>query len=835
MESTAIDTLDGVDATDPAADVNIIDDPVVGETDAAEPTVAIPPSCSGFGAVVDSLFNDGRLVHLETIAPRPAIHAGLESDLPAAIAHCLPDDGLYRHQAEAIDLIRKGRSVVVATGTASGKSLCFQIPIAESIVTGLRSGTSLLLYPTKALAQDQLRAFNELDVKGMKAATYDGDASRDERTWARNNANVLLTNPEMLHHGLLPHHGKWATFLKRLDYIVIDELHVFRGIFGTHLAHVLRRLRRMCQRYGSDPTFVFCSATIGRPEELASELCGKDVVAVTDDGSPYGRRHIALVQPAWIDAERGIRQSPATETIRVITDLVLADRRIIAFCGSRALTERVAAGVARNLPPELRDMVRPYRSGYLAAERREIEAELTGGSLRAVVTTSALELGVDISGLDATVLCGFPGTVASMWQQIGRAGRLQQDSLAVLVAGDDQLDQWFMANPNELFERPPEPAVVNVTNPNILDPHLGCAAFEWPLKHNDDEWWPDLDEAVRRNVLADQMRIRPDGRRLPRAVWDGPGMPFHRIGLRSASGGELRIVDDDGDLIGTVEMSRAAHLVHPGAVYLHRGQSFKVLDLDLAARTATVEPDDGSTWTQAKLDDRHRGTRHRIGQGGRPLDAAPRPGEGDHPGRRLPGEGHREPRDTGHRGSRSASRGIGDDLDLVRVAAGTDRPGRDPRLRAPRGPPRRGAHRHRHPPPVHDLRSVGRRRRVDRGCSTHRAADHLHLRRLSRRRRDRRSGVLGRRSAPGGHRRHPRRLPVCDRVPVVCAVTEVRQRQRTARQDGGAGPAGQHTRTPRAVLTVDPGPGYSTRMVTSARRVTSPTRRPTTGTSVAAR
>ncbi|MDH3295200.1 MAG: DUF1998 domain-containing protein, partial [Acidimicrobiia bacterium] len=392
----------------------------------------------------------------------------------------------------------------------------------------------------------------------------------------------------------------WATFLKRLDYIVVDELHVFRGIFGTHLAHVLRRVRRLCQRYGSDPTFVFCSATIGQPEELASELCGKKVTAVADDGSPYGRRHIALVQPAWIDEERGLRQSPATETIRVVTDLVLADRRVIAFCGSRALTERVAAGVARNLPHDLGDTVRPYRSGYLAGERREIEAELVAGSLRAVVATSALELGVDIGGLDATVLCGFPGTVASMWQQVGRAGRLQQDSLAVLVAGEDQLDQWFMAHPTELFDRPPEPAVINVTNPNIVDPHLGCAAYEWPLKHNDDQWWPDLDEAVRRSVMADEMRIRPDRHRMPRAVWDGHGMPFHRIGLRSASGGELEIVDYDRGLIGTVEMSRACHLVHPGAVYLHRGQQYKVLDLDLAARTALVEPHDDSTWTQAR-------------------------------------------------------------------------------------------------------------------------------------------------------------------------------------------------------------------------------------------
>ena len=553
----------------------------------------------GIAEAVDGFRRDGRLVHLEELPERPAVFAELSRPLPERIAHCLPER-IYAHQAAAIDLIRDGASVVVATGTASGKSLCFQIPIAESIVTGLRPGTSLLLYPTKALAQDQLRAFGDLEIPDLKAVTYDGDASKEQRAWARSNANVLLTNPEMLHNGILPHHGKWATFLKRLDYVVVDELHVLRGIFGTHVSHLLRRLRRMCARYGSDPTFVFCSATIGDPEVLASELCGKPVTAVSHDGSPCGPRHIAVVQPALIDEERGIRQSPATETIRAVTDLVLGGRRVIAFCGSRALTERVAAGVGRSLPPELRDTVRPYRSGYLAAERREIEAELVSGSLRAVVTTSALELGVDIGGLDATVLCGFPGTIASMWQQIGRAGRSRQASISVLVAGEDQLDQWFVNHPTDLFERPPEPVVVNVANPNILDPHLGCAAYERPLDHLDERWWPELDDAVHRNVLGDQLRIRPDGMRLPRAVWDGRGMPFHRISLRSASGGEVRIVDDDDQLIGTVEAARAANLVHPGAVYLHRGQPWKVIDLDLDRREAIVEPDDGGTWTQAR-------------------------------------------------------------------------------------------------------------------------------------------------------------------------------------------------------------------------------------------
>jgi DEAD/DEAH box helicase domain-containing protein len=558
------------------------------------------PTGTSAEEAIEGFRRDGRLVHLERLPERPAIHGELSRPLHERMAHCLPER-IYTHQAQAIDLIRDGHSVVVATGTASGKSLCYQIPIAESVVAGLRSGTSLLLYPTKALAQDQLRAFGDLGIPGLKAVTYDGDASKQERAWARSNANVLLTNPEMLHNGILPHHGKWATFLKRLDYVVVDELHVLRGIFGTHVSHLLRRLRRLCARYGSDPTFVFCSATIGDPEILATELCGKPVIPVTDDGSPCGTRHIAVVQPALVDEDRGIRQSPATETIRAVTDLVLSGRRVIAFCGSRALTERVAAGVARSVPPELADTVRPYRSGYLAAERREIEAELASGALRAVVTTSALELGVDIGGLDATVLCGFPGTIASMWQQIGRAGRSRQESVSVLVAGEDQLDQWFVNHPRDLFERPPEPVVVNVENPNILDPHLGCAAFERPLEYADERWWPEIDEAVRRNVQADQLRIRPDRMRLPRAVWDGRGMPFHRISLRSASGGEVRILTaDDDQLIGTVELARAANLVHPGAVYLHRGQPWKVIDLDLDHRQALVEPDDGKTWTQAR-------------------------------------------------------------------------------------------------------------------------------------------------------------------------------------------------------------------------------------------
>ena len=559
-------------------------------------SVITTPSIADF---LQRLESDGRLVHGETLPARAASVRELSEPLPVSLAGLRPSGGFWSHQAEGIDLARSGRSVVVATGTASGKSKVFQVPIAEAVDGGLRSGTSLLLYPTKALAQDQLRAFGQLGVDRMQAATYDGDTPRDQRTWSRLHANVVLTNPEMLHYGLLPHHAKWATFLKRLEYVVIDELHVLRGIFGTHVAHVLRRLRRACALYGADPTFIFCSATIGDPATLAEDLCGKSVTAVTDDGSPCAPRHVALVQPAIVDVERGIRQSPATETIRVVADLVSDDRRVIAFCPSRSMTERVAAGVARALPPELGETIRSYRSGYLASERREIEDDLAEGRIRAVAATSALELGVDIGGLDATVLCGFPSTIASFWQQIGRAGRNGQESLAVLIAGDDQLDQWFATHPKDLFQRPPEPAVVNIDNPNIMDPHLTCAAYELPLRHADDQWWTELDDGVRRLVLDDELRLRPDPRNVPKAFWAGRGIPFNTISLRSASGGEVRIVDTGGQLIGTVDASRAANIVHPGAIYLHRGQPWKVVDLDLHLRQATVVRDISNTWTQA--------------------------------------------------------------------------------------------------------------------------------------------------------------------------------------------------------------------------------------------
>lgn len=550
-----------------------------------------------------------RLVHLERLPAKAARFGRLTNPLPNAVWYRLGVDRLWSHQATAIDLLRSGQSTVVATGTASGKSLCYQAPIAEAIVEDQRSAAALLLFPTKALAQDQLRAITDLDIPGLVASTYDGDSGIDERSWARRHANVLLTNPEMLHNGLLPHHDRWANFLLRLRFVVVDELHILRGLFGSHVANVLRRLRRLCAHYGSEPTFFFSSATVGEPRLLASELSGVPVRAVTDDGSPRGARLFALWNPSADDwtsqalRDQGRNTSATRDTAHLMSDLIRGGHRAIAFTRSRKGTELVAAEVKRRLPAAQRGSVCAYRGGYLPRERREIESELSDGTLQGVVATTALELGVDIAGIDACVMCGFPGTVASMWQQAGRAGRDENSSLAVLVAGDDQLDQWCMAHPDEVLHRQPELAVINSANPYVLLPHLACAANELPLRHDDERFWPGLlDDGVRELVRNDELAIRraDDRGSAPTAVWSGRGWPAHKVGLRDATGFEIRITTVEGTLIGNVDETRAYGLVHPGAIYLHQGAAWRVKHLDLAVRAAIVEATDGSEHTSPR-------------------------------------------------------------------------------------------------------------------------------------------------------------------------------------------------------------------------------------------
>jgi len=593
--------------------------------------------------VLDDLIDDPRVVHVEHLPSRPARTADLAVPLAGALWSAFGVDRLWTHQAEAIDLLRTGASVAIATGTASGKSLCYQIPIAEA-VSGNPPATALGIFPTKALAQDQLRSLTSLEVPGLVAAAYDGDCTPEARSWVRANANVVLTNPEMLHHALLPQHERWATFLHRLRFVVVDELHVLRGVFGSHVAHVLRRLRRLAEHYGAAPTFVFTSATIGDPAGLAEQLCGLPVQAVVDDGSPRATRTFVLWDPAsidhdrptvpttetavaevddedddaappsvWADDEHPVANRPSGPTRRrsankeaatITAQLVRHDVRTITFCRSRRGTEVVAADAARQLPRRLAERVRPYRAGYLVAERRSIEEELFSGALLGVVATSALELGIDIGGLDACVLNGFPGTIASLWQQAGRAGRGDRPALAVLVAGDDQLDQWFMAHPDEVFSRAPEPAVINADNDHVRLPHLACAAYELPLSVVDQRFWGDqLDDAIRQLVLDDVLRVRPAHRLVdggPVAVWAGRGRPGQDLGLRGGSRDEVRIARADGSIVGTVDAGRAVSQVHQGAIYLHRGATYRVTSLDLEDLAAVVEPCDDDEYTQVR-------------------------------------------------------------------------------------------------------------------------------------------------------------------------------------------------------------------------------------------
>lgn len=563
-------------------------------------TMSARPS---FAHVLDPLMADGRLVAVERRPATPGRTAMLRRPLADAIAGRLAIADLWAHQVEAVELLRSGHNVVVATGTGSGKSLCYQLPLAEALLDPIRPSTVLVIGPTKALAHDQIRALGAYDFPGVRAAVYDGDASPQERSFARTQANVVFTNPEMLHGGLLPNHARWGPFLMRLRLVVIDEMHVFRGVFGSHLAHVLRRLRRLCEHYGTHPNVVFCSATIGEPGSLAEALWGAAVRPVTDDAAPKGPRTIALVQPP-LDPVTGVRHSANSETALLTAALASSEHRVIAFCRSRRATETVAAEVRRRAP-RLADSVRAYRAGYLADERREIENALAAGELRAVITTSALELGVDIGCLDACVINGFPGTIASTWQQIGRVGRNGQSSLAVLVAGDDQLDQWLARNPRALFERAPERAVINTANRFIALPHIACAAFERPLVHGDDRWWGDdsLADAVRDLTAADLLTVRhSDRHRAPRAMWSGKGVPAPGVSLRSGAAGEVRIRLADDTLVGTVDAARATTAVHPGAIYLHQGRPFEVRSLDLSARVAVVVPADGDSYTQPRSD-----------------------------------------------------------------------------------------------------------------------------------------------------------------------------------------------------------------------------------------
>ena len=540
---------------------------------------------------------EDQIVAHRRLKPRIARTACLERPLAPAVDRAVRDAGieeLYLHQAEAIDALRRGEHTIVATGTASGKTLCYHVPVLEACEAG---GTALYLSPTKALAQDQLRQVTTLGAGWVTASTYDGDTPSEQRSSIRRHANLVLTNPDMLHTGILPHHELWRPFLRRLRFVVVDEAHVLRGVFGSHVSLVLRRLRRIATRYGAEPTFAFASATIGNPDDHAAALSGLRVKAVTADGSPAGERHVVFWNPPLLDDDSGGRRSTLNETSVLVSELIGHDARTLAFSKSRMAAELVAR-YARDRTTD-HDRIRAYRAGYLARERREIETGLQDGTLAAVSATNALELGIDVGGLDAVVLNGFPGTVASAWQQAGRAGREGQPSLAVVVPADQPLDQYYATHPDRFFAKPHEAALVNPANPHLLRPHLGCAAYEMPLTTGDTSVFGPDTEALASELVADgALRERRD-----RLYWARRRPPAPDVDIRSIGGSPYRIVEaSTGRLIGTVDAARAFGTVHPGAIYVHQDETYVVEDLRIDERVALVRAESTREYTQARSD-----------------------------------------------------------------------------------------------------------------------------------------------------------------------------------------------------------------------------------------
>ncbi|HSK15347.1 MAG TPA: DEAD/DEAH box helicase [Gaiellaceae bacterium] len=541
---------------------------------------------------------EGEEVAYRTEVPARAARSVPLPDVHPKLAAALGVRGIetvYAHQAEALSRARAGEHVLVSTGTASGKTLAFNLPVLDALAADPKL-RALYLYPTKALAQDQVRALGELRVPRVRAAVYDGDTERERRWQIRKWANVILTNPDMLHVGVLPHHDRWGDVLTNLRYVIVDEAHVYRGVFGSHVGNVLRRLRRLAGVYGAEPQFLLASATIANPAGLARSLLGVDASVVGDDAAPRAARTVAFWNPPVLDEALQLRASALGEGSRLLAELVSRGLRTICFTKSRRAAELVHRFASDRLDAETAARLSPYRAGYTPAQRRDIEQRLVAGELLGVTATDALELGIDIGLLDCAISVGFPGTVASLRQQWGRAGR-RSHGLAVLVASEDALDQFFMREPEALMERRVEAAILDHANPRILDGHVLAAAFEGPLDDADRETLGN--EALdRAEALTETGELR---RTAAGYVWAGQDYPAGRVSLRSASPESVAVIEAaTGSVLGIVERERAYSTVHGGAIYLHLGESYRVLELDLATRAALVEPFTGDYYTQAK-------------------------------------------------------------------------------------------------------------------------------------------------------------------------------------------------------------------------------------------
>jgi DEAD/DEAH box helicase domain-containing protein len=549
---------------------------------------------------------DGWVTAVRVLPARAASHAPFPSGIDDRLRNALKSRGieqLYTHQAVAVEHVLTRRNVVVTTPTASGKTLCYNAPVLTAILRD-PSTRALYLFPTKALAQDQLAELHELsnvlsgDDTSIGVFTYDGDTPQDARRAIRGRAHIVLTNPDMIHSGILPHHPRWAKLFENLRYVVIDELHAYRGVFGSHLTNVLRRLRRICQHYGSNPTFICSSATIANPRELAESLVEQPFELVAENGAPRGEKFFLFVNPPVVSQPLGIRRSYLSETRRVAGEFLKRGLQSIIFAQSRLSTELLTTYLKDDFegPPGTREQIRGYRGGYLPQRRRDIEKGLREGSVRAVVSTNALELGIDIGALDVCVMAGYPGTIAATWQRAGRAGRRSSRSAAVLVASSAPLDQFVVRNPSYFFDAPPERALINPDNLHILVDHVKCAAFELPFTTSETYGRHDVQEVL--SILAESGLVHQAEEQWQ---WTSESYPADAVSLRSISSDNFVVVDttQGADVIGETSFTSGPATLHEKAIYMVEGVLYQVERLDFEGRKAFVRRIDCDYYTDA--------------------------------------------------------------------------------------------------------------------------------------------------------------------------------------------------------------------------------------------
>jgi len=549
----------------------------------------------------------GQMIHTRDIPPRDAQYGDLKRPLNPRLEATLKSQGierLYLHQATAIDAIRDGRNIVVVTSTASGKTLCYNIPILEAVLEDDRT-RALYLYPTKALAQDQLKKlirYKEIDpLFDFELGTYDGDTPTSTRKKLRDSASLILSNPDMLHASILPNHSRWSDFFTNLKFIVIDEIHAYRGIFGSNVANLMKRLNRVCEHYGSSPQFICCSATISNPKELAEKITDHEMLLVDNDGSPKGPKKFIFWNPPFIDEGKTERRSPNSEARRLMVELIRNRVQTITFVQARVLTEliyRYCQEDLQRISPSLANSIRAYRGGYLPEDRREIERMLFSGELLGVVSTNALELGIDIGGLDACIIVGYPGTISSTWQRAGRAGRGSEEALIILIGHNNPIDQYMMGNPRYFFDQPMENVVISVDNPYIMVGHLRCAANELPVTLKDEQKFGDTAPSVL-NILEEHQDVSFAGNRW---YWTGKGYPATDFGLRNMAENNYTIIDttdNRNQVIGLLDEFSAFMLVHTQAIYMHEAETYFVKELNIKQKIAYVEKVVVDYYTQA--------------------------------------------------------------------------------------------------------------------------------------------------------------------------------------------------------------------------------------------